>query len=80
MSAICLLAVFTDLIIFAASKFALRLMDSYTGIDTDRVLPVFDAIIAAQSLETGDDSIGTQPTDKILLLAVQDAVNGGGVQ
>ena len=55
-------------------------LESYTGIDTDRVLTVFDAIIAAQSLETGDDSIGTQPTDKILLLAVQDALNGGGVQ
>ncbi|MBE6758710.1 MAG: hypothetical protein E7554_01280 [Ruminococcaceae bacterium] len=55
-------------------------LDSYAGIDTERVLTVFDAIIAAQSLETGDDSIGTQPTDKILLLAVQDALNGGGVQ
>ncbi len=55
-------------------------LDGFADIDTDRAQPVFDAVIAAQSLETGDEEIGSEPSDKILLLAIENALNGGGVQ
>ena len=55
-------------------------LDGSVGIDAARAQRVFNAVIAAQSLETGDDDIGSQPTDKILLLAIENALNGGGVQ
>ena len=55
-------------------------LDGFTGIDTARAQTVFNAVIAAQSLETGNDEIGSEPTDKILLLAIENALNGGGVQ
>jgi len=37
---------------------------------------VFNAVIAAQSLVTYDDEVGTEPTDIILLKAIGQAVNG----
>lgn len=55
-------------------------LDGFADIDTSRVQMVFDAVIAAQSLETGNDDIGSEPTDRILLLAIENALNGGGVQ
>lgn len=55
-------------------------LDGFSDIDTSRAQIVFNAVIAAQSLETGNDDIGSEPTDRILLLAIEDALNGGGVQ
>ena len=51
-------------------------LNSFEDIDTSRVQAVFDAVIAAQSLDTGIEDIGTQPTDLILLKAVESALNG----
>jgi len=53
-------------------------LDDYVGIDAARAQLVFDCVIVAQSLDTGYDEIGTQPTDKIVLLAIENALNGGG--
>lgn len=55
-------------------------LDGFADIDTSRAQTVFDAVIAAQSLETGRDDIGSVPSDRILLLAIENALNGGGVQ
>lgn len=49
---------------------------SFEGIDTSRAQRVFNAVIAAQSLVTDDDEVGTEPTDIILLKAIGQAVNG----
>lgn len=51
----------------------MELMDYY-GIDADRVDAVFDAVIEYQMLNVPDEDIGTQPTDKIILKAVEDAI------
>ena len=49
----------------------------FERIDTARAQQVFNAVIYAQSLVTYDDEVGTQPTDIILLLAIQNAFEGG---
>lgn len=46
----------------------------YYGIDIDRVQTVFDAVIEYQMLNVPDDNIGTQPTDKIVLKAMEKAL------
>lgn len=48
----------------------------FEGIDNSRAQRVFNAVIAAQSLVTYDDEVGTEPTDIILLKAIGQAVNG----
>lgn len=55
-------------------------LDAFAKIDTSRAEKVFDAVIRAQSLATYDDEVGTEPTDIILLLAIQNAIEGGYAQ
>lgn len=52
-------------------------LTGFERIDTARADRVFRAVIYAQSLVTYDEEVGTQPTDVILLLAVQNAFEGG---
>ena len=52
-------------------------LDGFKGIDTARAQLVFDAIIRAQSLDTYDGDAGTEPTDIILMLAVENAIENG---
>lgn len=51
-------------------------LNGFDHIDTSRVERVFNAVIYAQSLVTYDGEVGTQPTDIILLLAIQKAFEG----
>lgn len=55
-------------------------LDSFRGIDTARAQMVFDAVIAAQSPAAHSGDVGTEPTDVILLKAVQAAIEGGYAQ
>lgn len=57
-------------------KMTLIELTAFSGIDTSRAKPVFDAVRAAQSLHTDDEDVGTQPTDVILLKAIEDALGG----
>lgn len=51
-------------------------LEAFDGIDTARAHRVFEAVIDAQSLFTADGEVGTAPTDIILLMAIEQAVNG----
>jgi|GEM_PF-1595825 len=55
-------------------------LNSFKGIDTARAQRVFDAVIASQSLDTDGDEIGSEPSDIILLLAIENALTGSTVQ
>lgn len=55
-------------------------LNSFTGIDVSRAETVFAGVISAQSLDTGDEDIGSTATDKILLKAIENAINGEGAQ
>ncbi|MBQ6797250.1 MAG: hypothetical protein IJP10_04465 [Clostridia bacterium] len=52
----------------------LELMDYY-GIDADRAPKVFDAVVEYQMLNVPDEEIGTEPTDKIILKAIENALS-----
>ncbi len=51
-------------------------LDSFKGIDTARAQLVFDAVVRAQSFDFADGSdAGTQPTDRVLMLAIENAID-----
>ena len=49
-------------------------LDSFTGIDNARAEVVFDSVIFYQMLNVPDEDIGTQPTDMIVLKAIENAL------
>jgi len=51
-------------------------LDSFTGIDNVRAEEVFDRVLYYQMLNVPEDDIGSQPTDKIVLKAVEKALVG----
>jgi len=51
-------------------------LNSFKGIDTARAQRVFSAVMVSQSLDTGLEDVGSDPSDKILLMAIEDALNG----
>ncbi len=51
-------------------------LNGFTGIDTSRAQRVFSAVMVSQSLDTGLEDVGSEPSDKILLMAIDDALNG----
>lgn len=52
---------------------------SCTNIDRDRAQTVFNAVKKYQMLNVPDDDIGTQPTDKIVLKAIEAALSGANM-
>lgn len=48
-------------------------LNSFSGIDTARAERVFTAVLAAQALDTGIEDVGSHPTDRILLKAIENA-------